>query len=127
MPNITETQPSTPAWINRLIVTLLSLSLVASAGAILNNWKQSALIEQRVTSIDDKYIDKSGRVIKKLDTLAGALASHFADDNAHQLAIQRQHISFENFMKKLEDAHIDIEFNKHTINLMQQGCCKRKQ
>ena len=126
MSNITETQPSSPAWVNRLIVTLLSASLLAASGAGLSVWKQSALIQQRITSIDNKYIEKSGRVLKRLDTLAVSLSNHFKDDNAHALLIQKQHSAFEHFMKQLEDAHKDIEYNKHTLQLMQQGCCKER-
>ena len=126
MSNITETQSSSPPWVNRLIVTLLSASLLAASGAGLSVWKQSALIQQRITTVDNKYIDRSQRVIKRLDTLAISLAQHFSDDNAHALLIQKQHSGFEHFMKQLEDAHKDIEYNKHTLQLMQQGCCKER-
>lgn len=119
-------QPSTA--VNRAIIGLLSASLLAAASAGLGVWKQSALIEQRIASVDakhlaarntldNKYLEKSNRVIKRVDVLASSLAAHFSDDNAHQLRVQRDHLSFENFMDKLKDAHTDLEDLKHDYKL----------
>ena len=126
MPNILETQPSASPWVNRLIVTLLSASLLAAAAAGLGVWKQSALIDQRITAIDNKYIEKSGRVIKRIDVLAVSLGQHLADDNAHKLVIQRAHLNFESFMKALEDAHKDIETLKHRCDMTERLCCEAR-
>ena len=136
MSEITTTQSSSPPWVNRLIVTLLSASLFAAAAAGLGVWKQSALIDQRITNIDNKhlraiseldkkYTERSSRVINRVGVLASSLSVHFSDDNAHRLSIQKTHLTFEGFMKQLDTAHQDIETLKHRINLMQQGCCRR--
>ena len=134
MPDITTAQPPSPAWVNRVIVTLLSASLFAAAGAGLGVWKQSALIDQRITTVDDKhlkaiadldkkYTEKSNRVIGRVDVLASSLSSHFSDDNAHQLAIQKVHLSFESFMQQLNTAHEDIETLKHRCDMTEKLCC----
>lgn len=134
MPNVIETQPSSPAWVNRLIVGLLSASFIAAGTAGLGVWKQSSLIDQRITNVDDKHIraisnidkkytERSKRVILRVDVLASSLSSHFSDDNAHQLAIQRVHLSFESFMKQLNTAHEDIETLKHRCDMTEKLCC----
>lgn len=119
-------QPSTA--VNRAIIGLLSASLLAAASAGLGVWKQSALIEQRIASVDakhlaarntldNKYLEKSNRVIKRVDVLATSLAAHFSDDTIHQLSVQRAHLNFENFMNRLRDAHTDLEDLKHDYKL----------
>ena len=135
MSNNNEENKQSSSAVNKAIITLLLAAVTSSGAALLGIWKQSALTEQRINaiddkhlvariSLDDKYIEKSGRVVNRVDALAISLANHFKDDNAHQLLIQKQHLNFEYFMKKLRNAHIDIETNKHKIELMQEGCCK---
>ena len=128
MSNNSENTGQPSSTVNKAIIGLLSASLLAAASAGLGVWKQSALIEQRITSVDakhlvardtldNKYIEKSNRVIKRVDALAMSLATHFADDNAHQLSIQKVHLGFENFMGSLKNAHIDLEDLKHDYKL----------
>lgn len=124
MPNDNEKQQLSNTFVKFLAGLLLSATL-SSIGAGIVVWRDSSLTKQYITNVDTKYIEKSGRIVKRVDAIALSLATHFSDDNAHQLMIQREHLIFEGFMKKLEDAHVDIETNKHMINLMQQGCCKR--
>lgn len=136
MPTTNSSPEQSSSVVNKAIITLLLATLTASATALLGVWKQSDLTEQRLnyidskhlaarTALDNKYIDKSNGVINRVDILAKSLGQHFSDDNAHQLMLQKRHLNFEHFMDKLEDAHIDIETNKHTLHLMQEGCCKQ--
>lgn len=129
-----EKQGQLSGQANKLVVGLLSTSIIFAGAALLGVWKQSDLTEQRLDAVDDKhvtalrtvdkkYIEKSERVIKRVNVLASSLASHFSDDNAHQLMIQREHLIFEGFMDKLEDAHVDIEELKHKCsNIERFGC-----
>ena len=123
MQTISKAQPPSPPWVNRLIVGLLSASFLAATGAGLSVWKQSALIQQHIITVDNKYLEKSNRVVKRLDALSISFSQHCANDATHRLLIQEEHINFKNFMNVLSDAYEDIEDNAHTINLMQQGCC----
>ena len=132
MPN--ENIRQSPTTIDKAIIGLLFTSLIAATSAGLGVWKQSALIEQRITSIDNKhlkaiseldkkYTERSGRVIDRINILTSSLATHLSDDNAHQLMIQREHLIFEGFMNKLNTAHTDIESLKHQCDMYSKMCC----
>lgn len=125
MSNNSGTSEQLPSAFTKFLAGLLLFAATSSIGTGIIIWRDSALTKQHINNIDTKYIDKSAHVIERLDALAVSLGKHFSDDNAHQLMIQREHLIFENFMDKLNDAHVDIETNKHSINLMQQGCCRR--
>lgn len=135
MPNNNQETRRPDSQASKLIIGLLSTSIVFAAAALLGVWKQSDLTEQRLSAIDDKhltarntldakYIEKSGRVIKRVDAIAQSLAAHFKDDNAHQLLIQREHLVFGGFMEKLEDAHVDIEDLKQRCDIQERFGCK---
>lgn len=114
-----------PSAITKLLVTMLSVAAISSVGALISTWNNSNLTEQRIDNIDSKYELKSGRIEFNQIEMRNAFAKHLTDDGAHQLMIQRQHLEFKGFMEMLDDAHEDIEGNKHQIELMLQGCCKQ--
>lgn len=123
MPNNNEqTQQLSSTFIKFLAGLLLSATL-SSIGAGIIVWRDSSLTKQHIANVDNKYIEKSGRVIKRVDAMAISLATHFADDNAHQLMIQRTHLNFESFMEMLDNAHEDIETLKQQQSVIQQFCC----
>lgn len=124
MSNISETPPQLSSAFNKFVLGLLSSAVILSVGTLATVWQQSALIEQRVTHVDNKYIDKSARVLDRLSAVELAFGQHLTSDSAHQLMIQKEHLNFMNFMDKLDSAHVDIESIKHELDLMQQGCCK---
>lgn len=120
MQNNNETSQQLSGTMVKFIIGLLLAASLSSGGALLTIWRNFPLLEQRIDHVDTKYIVKSRRIEGRLDALAISLATHFSDDNAHQLLIQKQHLEFEGFMDMLDNAHTDIETLKHRCDVVER-------